>query len=212
MKKAKHLNKLIGLTGGIASGKSTVTEMLSQLGAHIIDADKISRDLVKPSTPAYGKILRTFGPDFLEKGIMDAPIDRKKLSRRVFNDPHELKKLNEILEQAIITTAFKIFASLVLNDRNRIYIYDAATIFEAGADKHLYKTIVVYVPEEIQIQRLIKRDGITKKEATQMILSQIPIEEKKGKADFIIYNNQSLKETKMQVLSTYRKLQELCNR
>ncbi len=196
---------IVGLTGGIVGGKSTVASMFRDLGAKIIDADILGHSVILPYKPAWKKIVKLFGEDILRK---DLTIDREKLGKIVFADQVLLKKLNEITHPEII--------KLIKNEINlardkthnqeKILIIDAALIYEAKMDRLMDKIIVVYIDEDEQVKRLIKRNNLSKDEASQRIKSQIPMKEKIKMADYVIDNNDTLDKTKKQVETIWQSL------
>jgi len=196
---------IVGLTGGIVGGKSTVASMLRDLGAKIVDADELGHSVMLPYRPAWKKITRLFGKDILQNNLN---IDREKLGKIVFTNQTLLKKLNEITHPEIIKLIKKEI-NLVRNkthNQEKILIIDAALIYEAKMDRLMDKIIVVYINEDEQIKRLIKRNNLSKEEASQRIKSQIPMKEKVKMADYVIDNSSSLDETKEQVEKIWKKL------
>jgi len=199
---------IIGLTGGIVSGKTTVAKMFKDLGAKIIDADKLGHSVIRPHKTAWIKIIKLFGEEVLKEDLLN--IDRKKLGKIVFNDQRLLRKLNEITHPEIIKV-IKREIDLVKNstykdEKKRILIIDAALIYETKIDRLMDKIIVVYIDEDEQIKRLIKRDNFPYDEALQRIKSQIPIKQKVEMADYVIDNNNSLDKTREQVKKIWQNL------
>jgi len=202
-----NIGLIIGLTGGIVSGKSTVAKMFKDLGAKIIDADELGHKVILPHKPAWVKIVKLFGRDVLKE---DLNIDRKKLGEIVFNDDRLLKKLNEITHPEIIKL-IKREINLAKNStckdgKEEILIVEAALIYEAKIDNLMDKIIVVYVEEEEQIKRLGKRNNLSKEKALKRIKSQISIKEKAKMADYVIDNSNSLDKTKGQVEKIWQSL------
>lgn len=186
----------IGLTGGIATGKSTVSAMFQQLNIPVIDADIISREVVKPGRDAYQKIIQTFGQSILQD---DQTINRKKLGNIIFSNDSERQKLNQIVHPAV--------RKEMLNQRQdyidseaEIIVMDIPLLFESELTHLVNQVLVVYVSEEKQLSRLLQRDHITLTEAEKRIRSQMPISDKVKKADVIIDNNGSIEQTKKQLL------------
>jgi len=194
---------LIGLTGGIGSGKSIVAGMFKSLGARIIDADQISREVMTPGAEAYKKVVNIFG-----KGILkdNRSIDRKILGDLVFGDPEKIAMLNECTHPEIFKGIEKITEEIRRENPDALIIVDAALLVEAGAHKRFDKLIVVYADEETQLKRLKERDGFTDEEVTKRISSQMPLKEKVKYADFVIYNDKGLEETRRQVIDIYKTL------
>ena len=196
---------IVGLTGGIVSGKSTVALMFKDLGAKIVDADKLGHSVILPHKPAWEKIVKIFGKDILQN---DLTIDREKLGKIVFANQSLLKKLNDITHPEITKIIKKEIDSLKNKTYNqkKILIIDAALIYEAKIDRLMDKIIVVYIDEDEQIKRLIKRSNLSKDEALQRIKSQMPMKEKVKMADYVIDNSNSLDKTKKQVEKIWKNL------
>ncbi len=196
---------IVGLTGGIVGGKSTVASMFRDLGAKIIDADKLGHSVILPNKPAWKKIVKIFGKDIIQN---DLTIDREKLGKIVFANQSLLKKLNEITHPEI-TKMIKKEIDLAKNkthNQEKVLIIDAALIYEAKIDRFMDKIIVVYIDKDEQIKRLIKRNNLSKDEALQRVRSQIPTEEKAKMADYVIDNSNSLDKTKEQVEKIWQSL------
>ena len=199
---------IIGLTGGIVGGKSTVASMFKNLGAKIVDADKLGHSVILPHKPAWKKITRLFGKGILQN---DLTIDRGKLGKIVFTNQTLLKKLNEITHPEIIKLIKKEI-NLARNktyNQEKILIIDAALIYEAKMDRLMDKTIVVYINEDEQVKRLIRRNNLSKEEAFQRIKSQMPMKEKVKMADYVIDNSNSLNKTREQVEKIWEELMSL---
>ena len=196
---------IVGLTGGIIGGKSTVALMFKNLGAKIIDVDKIGHSVILPHRLAWKKIIRSFGKDFLRN---DMTIDRGKLGKIVFANQTLLKKLNEITHPEILKLIKKEInlARDKTNNQEKILIIDAALIYEAKMDRLMDKIIVVYINEDEQVKRLAKRNNLSKEDALQRIKSQMPAKEKIKMADHVIDNSSSLDKTKEQVEKIWKKL------
>ena len=191
---------IVGLTGGIVSGKSTVTKMFKDLGAKIVDADELGHKVILPHKPSWEKIVKLFGKDLLKE---DLKIDRKKLGRIVFNNQKLLKKLNEITHPEIIKLIRKEISLVknktLKNRKEKILIINAALIYEAKIDNLMDKIIVVYINEEKQIERLMERNNLSAQESLKRIKSQTPLKEKVKMADYVIDNSNSLDKTREQV-------------
>ncbi len=196
---------IVGLTGGIVGGKSTVASMFKDLGAKIVDADKLGHSVILPHRPAWKKIIRLFGKDILRN---DLTIDRGRLGKIVFTNQTLLKKLNEITHPEMIKLIKKEInlARNKTHNQEKILIIDAALIYEAKIDRLMDKIIVVYIDEDEQIKRIIKRNNLSKEEALQRIKSQMPMKEKVKMADYMVDNSNSLDETKKQVEKIWKKL------
>ena len=180
---------LIGLTGGIASGKSGISSLLKSRGAFIIDADKIARDVVEPHKKAWEEIVRVWGEDVL---LSDLRINRSRLGSLVFGNKEELARLNNITHPEIIR---EIKERALENKDAPIVVVDAPLLIEAGLSSLVEEIWLVSIERENQIKRLIARDNISEKEAVKRIDSQMPLEEKKKYAHIIIDNNGSRADT-----------------
>ena len=197
---------LLGVTGGIASGKTTVANLFADLGAAIIDFDIIARQVVEPGTPCFGEIIEFFGQGIVD---IDGHLDRKMLSGIVFEDKEKRKKLEGILHPRIFDIFISRTNEITKNDPDAIIQAVIPLLFEAGLQHLVHKTLVVYVPREKQIERLIKRDKITGDQAAKILKAQLPIDEKTGMADFVINNENALDETKGQVEELWQKLKQI---
>ena len=192
-----------GLTGGAASGKSTVARMFQDLRTRIIDADRIGHEMLRSSSPASVEILRQFG-----KGILDdsGEIDRSRLGRIVFGDPQKLQQLNAIVHPRIIARVEDLAAQHHADDPGAVILVDAALIFEAGIGGRFDKVVVAWCRPEQQIERLMAKSGLTREEAERRIAAQMPAEEKRRRADYLIDCSGSLDSTREQVRRVYADL------
>lgn len=193
--------KVAGLTGGIASGKSTVASMFSKLGVHIIDADEIAKEVVKRGNPAFDLVIEGFGREILTQ---EGEIDRKKLGKIVFFSKEKREKLNQIVHP-FVKERMLLKVQELGKDIDKLML-DIPLLFESGTHQWLRPVILVYVPERIQIQRLSERDGLSYEEALARIRSQMSIEEKRKLADYIIDNTGALRDTEKQVKEVYVKV------
>lgn len=197
---------LVGLTGGIASGKTTVSKMLMKLGAPLIDFDVIAREVVEPGTPALEKIVDYFGRQVLQP---DGRLDRKKLSQIVFRDFEKRKKLESFTHPPIYEEFFNQVNAITAENPNAIIQVAVPLLIELNL-QYLFDTIVlVYISPEEQIRRLAERDGITTEEAANILKAQLPIAEKKAFASFVVNNEQDLENTSKQAQLVWQKLSEL---
>lgn len=187
--------RIIGLTGGIASGKTTVARMFANLGAAIVDADQISREAVMPGAPALEAITAEFGAAVL---LPDGTLNRGRLAQLVFGDPAARKRLEAILHPAIRHLAEQKLAQLK-RAGTEVVFYVAPLLIEAGAVSRVDEVWVVHVDRATQIERLMTRDGITEQEALQRISAQMPMEEKKRYGKIVIENGWGIDETEQQV-------------
>ncbi len=192
---------VIGLTGGIASGKTLASDCLRQLGADIIDTDLITRELYAPGSGLLKKIEKAFGSEFI---LADGNLDRRRLREKVFPDAHGLKKLNEIVHPAIKeATAARVFAS-----QKQHQVIVVPLLIEAGYTALCDEIWVMYVDEEEQKRRLLRRDGVTPALAETMIKRQLPFEEKAKYAQCVIDNTGDPRKTKKQIKRAYRKFKK----
>ncbi len=183
---------VVGLTGGIASGKTFVSNELKRLGAHIIDADVIAREIVEPGRPALAEIVKEFGTGILKA---DGTLDRKALAGIVFSDKEKLQILNGITHPRIIERTKALIDEIESAHEDPLIVVDAAVLIEAGIHGSVDEVVVVLISEEEQLKRLINRDGLTEDEARKRVASQLPLKEKAGYADYVIDNNNSPEET-----------------
>lgn len=186
----------IGLTGGIACGKSTVASMLVRRGALLIDADRIAREVVEPGTPVLAQVTNRFGADLL---LPDGSLNRKKLGERVFGNPGALKELEGLLHPPIRATMRERMQVYEAEHPDKLVVVDVPLLYESGLQGLYMQVMVVYVPRRIQLERLIKRDGLTKEQADKRLNSQMPIEAKKELADIVIDNSGTIEETEKQI-------------
>jgi dephospho-CoA kinase len=187
---------VLGLTGGIASGKSTVAALLRQRGAALIDADKLGHRVLERGSEGWAATVDAFGPDILTD---NGDIDRKRLGAIVFSDPAQLKRLNAISHPQIRAMALDEIAALRARGDVDVAVVDAALLFEGGWDDFCDEVWVVHVPEEVAIARLTARNGLTAEQARERIRAQLPIEEKRARGDLVIENGGSLAELEAQV-------------
>jgi dephospho-CoA kinase len=192
---------IIGLTGGIASGKSTVARMLLELGIPVIDADQIAREVVEIGEEAYWQIVERFGEKILQD---DKTIDRTKLGAIVFNDEEKRKVLNGIVHPAVRKKMLEQKEQYIRSGAKTV-VLDIPLLFESKLTYLVDKVIVVFVDEHTQLERLMARNGFSKEEAEVRIRAQMPLREKITKADAVIDNNGSIKKTKEQLLNILAK-------
>lgn len=204
--RGKDNRLLLGVTGGIASGKTTVANMLAELGAPVVDFDLIARKVVEPGQPALRDIVEYFGIQVLKE---DATLDRKKVSEIVFRDAEKRKKLESFIHPRMGQEVLRQVSAIAEKDPNAIIQMVVPLMIELNLQYQCHKLLVVYIPQEMQIERLMKRDGIGRDQAMAMLKSQLPIEEKLGYADFVIRNDGSLEETRRQVKELWEKLRAI---
>ncbi len=196
---------VLGVTGGIASGKSTVANMLAELGVPIIDFDLLARQVVEPDKPAFSEIVGYFGDAVTLK---DGSLDRKRLSGIVFRDPEKRKILERITHPRIFEAFLHQIREMAEKDLHGIVQAVIPLLFEVNLRHLVHKVLVVYISPDKQIERLTKRDKISHKEAENILKAQMPIDEKVGLADFVIRNEGHVDETRREVKALWQALQE----
>lgn len=174
---------LLGLTGGVATGKSTVAKMFRRLGAVVIDADELARTVVQPGKPAWRDIVRAFGSDVLDP---DRTINRRALGSIVFSQPAKRRRLEHIIHPRVAREQQRLTRQAGKKDPMAVVIYDVPLLFEAGIDTRVDKIVVVTADRETQIARLRKRNGFSRSEALRRIGSQMPMKRKCQLADFVL--------------------------
>ncbi len=196
------MKPVVGLTGGIACGKTTVAEMFGDLDIPVIDADELAREVVEPGTEGLQRVVEEFG-----KGVLDAEgrLDRKKVGDLVFNDERARETLNSILHPLISAAGAERLQSYQEHPAPYV-IYEAALLVETGSYKAFSALIVVGADESLQRLRLIARDGYTVAEANARIGSQLPLARKMAVADYVVTNNGDLDATRRQVGEIHAKL------
>lgn len=198
--------RYFGLTGGVASGKSTVARMFEELGAKIIDADRIGHELLRAPHPAYQEVVQRFGKEILDSS---GAIHRKRLGAIVFADEAKLRDLNAVLHPRIIERVEELARGYHAQDPRRVILVDAALICEAGIGGRFRKLIVAWCRPEQQIERLMQKAGVSREEAERRIAAQIPSEEKRRRADYVIDCSGGLENTRLQVQTLYAELKKL---
>ncbi|WP_419892772.1 dephospho-CoA kinase [Oceanobacillus kimchii] len=186
---------VIGLTGGIASGKSTVSSMFQAKKFPVIDADLIAREVVEPGERAYDQVVEVFGKEIIKD---DHKINRPKLGSIIFTDEDKRKQLNAIVHPAVRSRMLSKRDDYIKKGMPCV-VLDIPLLFESNLTHLVDKTLVVYVDEDVQLSRLMKRNGYSEKEASDRIKAQMPLKEKANLADILIDNNHSIEETKVQL-------------
>jgi dephospho-CoA kinase len=197
---------IVGLTGGVASGKTAVSQVFKEEGAYIIDADQIARELVQPHQLSWNELIRAFGQEILQE---DGSIHRKKLADKVFADPKERKLLNQVLHPRIKEEMDRRTREIEQKDPEAIVVIDAALLVELGDHQGMDRVIVVTSTERQQIQRLKDRDGADQEEARKILSSQMAPEEKLKVADFVIRNEGSLNEVRRRAKEVFQELKRI---
>ncbi|HKV33611.1 MAG TPA: dephospho-CoA kinase [Pyrinomonadaceae bacterium] len=193
----------VGLTGSIAVGKSFVTSILSDLGCHTLDADVTAREVVLPGSPGLDAVAQSFGRDILND---DGTLNRQRLGELVFADEEQRQKLNQILHPFIIARQDEIMREWEREDPQGIGVIDAALMIESGGYKRFDKLIVVHCRPEVQLERLMLRNGLSRDEAQARINSQMTQEEKQEFADYLIDTSDGFELTRQRTLEVYNEL------
>ncbi|XQY90953.1 dephospho-CoA kinase [Metabacillus sp. HB246100] len=193
---------VIGLTGGIASGKSTVTSMIKEKGFQIVDADMISREVVKAGESAYHEIVKQFGPQILK---VNKELDREKLGNVIFSDEEKRVQLNQIVHPAVRKEMLKKIHEAKSKNLQAI-VLDIPLLFESKLTNLVDKVLVIYVDEKTQLSRLMNRNNLSEQDAKMRIQSQLSIEKKKKMGDYVIDNSGTIQETKEQLNEIIKKL------
>ena len=191
--------KLYGLTGGIASGKSTVSRMLRELGAHVLDADVIAREVVEPGTPGLQAVAERF------PGVLgpDGRLDRAKLGARIFGDPQERAALNALLHP-LIGQQFMLRTQALAEQGVERVLYDAPLLIENRLHLGMDGVVLVWVPREVQKARLMARDGLDEAAADARLAAQLPLDEKRQHATWVVDNSGELGTTRARVEEVWR--------
>jgi dephospho-CoA kinase len=195
----------VGLTGGIASGKTEVAAMLRDRDCPVLEMDPLGHEMLEPGQEAYKEVVREFGPEILIGG---EKVNRAQLGAIIFSDPAKRARLNEILHPRILDVVSKWFAALVGPGGPELAVVEAALIIESGYHKQLDKLIVCWCKPEQQIARLVER-GLTDEQARQRIAAQMPMDEKRKYADEVIDCSGTLEETERQVDAALARLKAL---
>lgn len=190
---------IVGLTGSVGTGKSTVTHFFRELGAYIIDWDELARDVIRPHLRAWKEIVEYFGKDFLNE---DLTVNRQKLAEMVFSDKEKVAKLNQIVHPEVFKEDERITNEVKSLDRDALVIKDIPLLFELTCPIFVDKIVVVSASEQTQLRRLEEK-GMSREDARSRIKSQLPLKEKIKSADFVINNDGPLEETKKQVEEIY---------
>jgi dephospho-CoA kinase len=197
---------LVGLTGGIATGKSTVANMFERCGAVVIDADALAHQVVEPGKPAWRAIIETFGKAVLNP---DRTLNRQALGAVVFRSRTKLRRLEQIIHPRVAREQARLTRQAARKDPKAVVIYDVPLLYEAGIDKRVDRVIVVTADRETQIARLKKRNGFTRTEALRRIRSQMPLKEKAAAADYLLDGTTTRPRLLALVKRLYRELRTL---
>ena len=197
---------LAGLTGGIATGKSTVSRLFVEYGARLIDADVLAREAVAPGRPALQQIVESFGREVLRP---DGALDRDRLGKAVFGDPRQLEKLNAIVHPYVAVAQEQRSREIAGKEPHAVIVYDAALLIEAGAHKRMDKIFVVTADEQTQLARLKARDHLSAEEAKKRVVAQMPLADKVKLADYVIDGTLPIEQLRKEVRRIYEDLKRL---
>jgi len=194
---------LVGLTGGVATGKSTVAKLFKQCGAVVIDADELAHEVVKPGKPAWREIVKTFGKTVLNA---DSTLNRRELGAVVFRNRTKRRRLECIIHPRVAREQIRLTNAIAHKHPTAVVIYDVPLLFEAGIDKRVDRTIVVTADRKTQIARLKKRNDLSRTEAIRRIRSQIPLSKKIHLADIVIDGTRPRQDTVKAIRALYHNL------
>src|SRR5690349_20163667 len=196
----------VGLTGSIAVGKSSVASVITELGCHVLDADHTAREVVLPGSPGLEAVVKAFGEEVLNA---DGTLNRQQLGALIFGDEEKRQRLNHLLHPFIIARQDEILAAWEAEDPDGIGIVDAALMIESGGYKRFDKLIVVHCRPEVQLERLMLRNGLSRDEAQQRIDSQMPQEEKQRFADYLIDTSDGYELARARTIEVHNELRRL---
>lgn len=195
--------RYLGLTGGIASGKSTAARAFAAAGAAVIDADQVAREVVRPGSPGLEQLRAAFGPAIVGPG---GELDRASLGRLVFSDPRARACLEAIVHPLVAAAVAERRRVLAARDPDRLVVYDVPLLYEASLEGECDQVVVVYVPRHVQLARLIARDGLSPAEAAQRLAAQMDLEEKSRRADIVLDNTGTPEQLQQQVIELVKRL------
>ena len=193
----------VGLTGGIASGKSTVSNIFARFGAKVLDADEVARELLLPGQPAWRRLRQAFGAEFFHP---DGTVKRNQLRKLIFTNPEKRGQLNAIVHPEVMKEINRRSEVLSSSLHPAVLVVDVPLLLEVGAADRFDKIVVVDARESVQLNRLMQRDGISEEEAKQALKVQMPLSEKVELADYVIDNNSTLADTENQVRKIWQEL------
>lgn len=192
-----------GLTGGIGCGKSTVSAMFRELGAHVIDADALAREALAPGTPACLEVARIFGEGVV---LPDGSIDRRAVADIVFRDARKRATLEAVVHPRVFEAEKTLAGEIAAKDPRAVIIFDAALLIESGAHTRMDGVVLVACSPETQTARLVSRLGMTPEDADRRIRAQMPLEEKRGYATYVVENDGDIEDTRARVAEIYREI------
>ena len=195
----------VGLTGGLATGKTYVAGLLAKLGCYVIYADRLGHEVLLPGGEAYDDVVAEFGSEIV---AADGTIDRKTLGSVVFSNPDRLEVLNALVHPHVFRRQNEFFDTEARKDAHAVVVSEAAIMIETGSHKRYDRLILTVCPPELQIQRYVEREGATEDEARERLARQIPLDDKKKFADYIIDTSGAKAETERQVRQIYLQLRK----
>ncbi len=196
----------VGLTGGLACGKSFVGEALADMGCHLLQADRLGHEVLLPGGEAYAEVVREFGPGILGE---NGNIDRRALAAQVFGDPERLARLNSFVHPPVMRQEEEWRARVAAADPHGIAVVEAAILIETGSYRRFDKLILAVCGEEQQVERSMKRDGVAREEVMARLSRQMPLAEKRKYADFTIDTSGAKEETLRQTRALYESLRRI---
>ncbi len=196
----------VGLTGGLASGKSFVGQALAALGCHLIQADRLGHEVLQPGGEAYEGVVREFGPGILEP---DGTVSRRRLGALVFGDPARLAALNGLVHPPVIRREIEFIAAAATKDPHGIAVVEAAILIETGSYKRFDRIVLAVCKPEQQIERAMSRDGLSREEVATRLARQMPLDQKRKFANYVIDTSGAKEETLEQVRVTYNMLRSI---
>lgn len=200
---------VVGVTGGVASGKTTVSKIFEEEGAYLLEADQIAREIVQPPSPAWEELVGVFGKEILQE---NGTIDRKRLAARIFSDSGQRRLLNGILHPRIREEMEKRAGEIGRKDPGAIVVFDVPLLVETGFHREVDRVVVVTSEETQQMERMKERAGMSEQETRWIISSQMPTEEKVKAADFVISNEGSMEETRRRAKEIFQELRRIALR
>ena len=198
-----------GLTGSVAVGKSFVSSVLAELGCHVLDADRTAREVVAPGGEGLRRVVEAFGPGILGA---DGTLDRARLARVVFSDEGKRQLLNSLLHPLIIAAQDDWLAERGREDPGGVAVVDAALMIETGSYRRFDRLIVVHCAADVQLERLMRRDNLSRADAERRVAAQMPQAEKMRHADFLIDTSGTREEARARAVEVYERLRELATR
>ncbi len=195
----------VGLTGGLATGKTYVASLLEKLGCYIIHADQLGHEVLLPGGEAYGDVVAEFGSEVV---AADGTIDRKALGSAVFSNPDRLEVLNALVHPHVFRRQNEFFDTVAQRDAHAVVVSEAAIMIETGSYKRYDRLILTVCPPDVQIQRYVERENATEEEARERLARQMPLDDKKKFADYTIDTSDTKAETERQVRQIYLRLKK----